>query len=307
MRLSYPLLTGFALVAWAAGRLLAPAIHSSGEAPPAFAIPGSAYGSLMARMMRDTLYTYWHSGESTRTHQQVAKNQAAAPQAPPPPPAAGRFARRGQPQPLPQSSPAQVVEAPQFSGSWLDRGSQLIAHLEASRTRRQGPLVMSAAHRRYIEAAADWRLRLAVHLDPGDAVLYEILHYQFQTKGGDPAEVRKASEQLAQQAVARGLSEAGGLSDALTGAGAAINLLNYRLQPGQTDPATTAQAWTSLDACMTKYHRLRAQAQREGWWNGIPELRREELEHHAKFLEKLTGRIKSQLAQKGILTQAGSH
>jgi hypothetical protein len=305
MRIPYPLLIGVAAVAWAAGRLTAPAPANPHSPPPAFGIAGSAYGSLVARHMRDSLYAYWHGGENARNHTPAA-NPAQAATAPPPPPMPGRFARRGQPQAPAPPPVAPVVVPEEPAGSLLDRGTRLIARLEASRTRREGPLVLSAAHSRYIEASADWRLRFACHLDPGDAVLYEILHFQLETKATSPSAAQKATEELAVRALSRARSDQAGLADVLTGAGAAINLLNDKLQPGQTDAAAASLAWQNLDACLARYQLLRNEAQAEGWWASIPELRREELENHARFLEKMAGRIRIQLTQTGILTQASS-
>lgn len=312
MRISYPLLIGAAATVWIAGRLTAPVPATAPTAPPAFGIAGSAYGSLVARLMRDSLYAYWHGGEQTRNHQPAAA--ATTPEAisktPPPPPMPGRLARRGAPQPPPPPvapTPVVVAETPEeASGSLLDRGTKLIARLEAARTRRDGPLALSAAHARYINAAADWRLRLACQLDPGDAVLYEILHFQIQTRSSSPAAAQQASEELAQQALKHALSDDSGLADCLTGAGAAINLLNARLQPGQTDLAGASQVWQDLDNCLGRYRQLRTHAQNEGWWTAIPEVRRAELDNHARFLETLAGRIRTQLSRTGVLSQAGS-
>lgn len=312
MRISYPLLIGAAAAVWIAGRFSAPVPASAPTAPPAFGIAGSAYGSLVARLMRDSLYAYWHGGEQSRNHQPAAAapTPEAISKAPPPPPMAGRLARRGAPQPPPAPvapTPVVVAETPEeASGSLLDRGTKLIARLEAARTRRDGPLAISAAHARYINAAADWRLRLACQLDPGDAVLYEILHFQIQTRSGSPAAAQKASEELALRALKHALSNDSGLADYLTGAGAAINLLNAKLQQGQKDLTAASQAWQDLDNCLGRYHALRASAQTEGWWTTIPEVRREELENHARFLETLAGKIRTQLTQTGMLSQAGS-
>lgn len=310
MRISYPLLIGAAATVWIAGRLTAPVPTTAPAAPPAFGIAGSAYGSLVARLMRDSLYAYWHGGEQARNHQPApaATTPEAISKAPPPPPMPGRLARRGQPPvPPPPVAPEPAGKAPEEAGGpLLDRGVKLIARLEAARTRRDGPLALSAAHSRYINAAADWRLRLACQLDPGDAVLYEILHFQIQSRAGSPDAVQKASEELAQRALKHALSDDSGLADCLTGAGAAINLLNARLQPGQADLAAASQTWQHLDTCLDRYRQLRSHAQNEGWWAAIPEVRRAELENHARFLETLAGRIRTQLSQTGVLSQAGS-
>jgi hypothetical protein len=309
MRISYPLLIGAAAAVWVTGRFAAPAPATQPSAPPAFGIAGSAYGSLVARLMRDSLYAYWHGGEQTRNHQPATVAPGATSQTPPPPPMPGRLARRGQPPvPPPPVAPAPVIETPEeASGSLLDRGVKLIARLDAARTRRDGPLALSAAHSRYINAAADWRLRLACQLDPGDAVLYEILHFQIQSRAGSPDAAQKASEELAQRALKHALSDDSGLADCLTGAGAAINLLNARLQPGQTDLAAASRTWQDLDTCLDRYRQLRSHAQNEGWWAAIPEVRRAELENHARFLETLAGRIRTQLSRTGVLSKAGSN
>ena len=147
-----------------------------------------------------------------------------------------------------------------------------------------------------MNAAATWRLRLACHFDPGDMVLYEILYAQTP---GD-----QADQALAEQAIRRALLPAAGFSDALTGAGAAVNLLNEALQPEKAaslDHALAARWWTALDQCLLRYQSLRATAVAEQWWEGIPETRREELDSHAAFLERLSASIRQQLVAKQIL------
>ncbi|MEZ0385849.1 MAG: hypothetical protein ACAI34_02185 [Verrucomicrobium sp.] len=303
MRISYPILMAAAVMCGSIGRMAGPGMDEPSTPPPAFGIPGSAYGSLAARLMRDSLYSYWHAGESAR--RPAPTRNAATNTSPPPPPAPGRFARRNQKETPPPPSPLpEPPEAP--AGSLLDRGTQIIVNLEAARTRREGPLVMSVAHSRYVESAADWRLTLANHLDPGDEVLYEILHHQLQTKAKSPEAAQIATQGLAEKSLARALSSEGGLADALTGAGAAINLLNDRLQPDQTDAAGAAEAWRHLEACLTKFQRVRSEAETEGWWAGIPQIRREELQEHVQYLERLAGRIHGHLTKTGIISQASS-
>jgi hypothetical protein len=183
--------------------------------------------------------------------------------------------------------------------------------LEMNRTRRQGPASISAAHQRFLNASASWRLRLAYHLDPGDATLYEILHQELTRNAASPAEALRASGELARRAIDRANSPSGGLSDALTGAGAAINLLNDVLQskpPGKgADKEAVSATWSAVESCLNRYRLLREGAKQDGWWEGIPDVRREELNAHAAFLERLAARIRQDLTTKGLLTQAGSH
>ena len=42
----------------------------------------------------------------------------------------------------------------------LDEAAELIQRLEASRTKRNSPFAVTSIHRRYMDAAARWRLRL---------------------------------------------------------------------------------------------------------------------------------------------------
>ena len=251
--------------------------------PPAFALPGSAYGSLAARLIRDSLYSYWHGGESAAP----ATGSQSAKDAPPPPPPPGRFARRGMPAPVSQPQASADV-------SWLQASVDRLTRLEKGRTRRSSTLPLSNAHLKYLNAAADVRLRFAYQLDPGDATLYEILHFHIASRTQSPEAARAAIEALAQSAMAYGVRKGGGLSDALTGAGAAINLLNDQLQPGnpRRDEKAIADQWQALDQCLQRYRHLRSSAQSEGWWEGISAVRRQELEEHAKLLTRISEMIR---------------
>lgn len=270
---------------WWAGHALSCSqanLHASAD-PPAFALPGSAYGSLAARLIRDSLYSYWHGGESASP----AAGTKPSKDAPPPPPPPGRFARRGMPAPVPQTQAPSDV-------SWLQASVDRLAQLEKDRTKRSSTLPLSSAHQRFLNAAADVRLRFAYQLDPGDAALYEILHFHIASRTQSPDAARTSINALAQSAMAYGVREGGSLSDALTGAGAAINLLNDQLQPGnpRRDDQAIASQWRALDQCLQRFRDLRSQAQQEGWWEGIPAVRRQELEEHAKLLTRISEMIR---------------
>lgn len=259
--------------------------------PPAFALSGSAYGSLAARLIRDSLYSYWHGGESFMSTSENKSASAALPLQPPP----GRFARKG----IFPPSPPQI----QSNVSWFRSLVDALTKLEKNRTKRISSLPLSAAHRHYLNAAADVRLRFAYRLDPGDAILYEILHFHIATHTFPPEAARSALDSLAQNAMIYAVREGGSLSDALTGAGAAINMLNDQLQPRnpRRDINAINNHWRSLELCLERYQSLRSNAQAEGWWNGISDLRRQEFEEHASLLIRIRDIIKrSLLNEQGL-------
>lgn len=281
---------------WWVGNALSyakPTLQAS-AAPPVFALPGSAYGSLMARLIRDSLFSYWHGGESATPVPEAASRKSAPPPAPP----AGRFARKGAPPPPP---PPAEAEAPEGL-PWADRQVDRLAKLEKARTKRNNPLPLSAAHERYVNAAGDLRLRLAYQLDPGDAILYEILHFHLSTRGRKSEEAKPFLDALADKAMAYGQRPAASLSDALTGAGAAINLLNQELltENQNRDAANIQRQWANLEACLGRYRQVRQTAEAEGWWDRIPPLRRQELEEHAGLLIRIRGMIQKTLGKPAM-------
>lgn len=253
--------------------------------PPAFALAGSAYGILAAHLIRDSLYSYWHGGESAAPPVGTQASQGV-----PPPPTPVRFARKGMPPPV---APPQI----QADVSWLQTRVDQLTRLEKSRTKRSSTLPLSHAHQQYLNAAADVRLRFAYQLDPGDVTLYEILHFHLTSRTRSQENARVAIEVLAQSALAHGLREDGSLSDALTGAGAAINLLNDQLQPGnlRRDNKAIINQWHDLEHCLDRYRHLRSAAQTAGWWDRIPAVRRQELEEHAKLLTRISEMIRPML------------
>lgn len=279
MALPHPLLSlGAAGLCWALAALLAG--RGGGPAEPGFlAVPGSALGALIARQMKGSLYSYWHAGESA-----VALPAPRAAAAPPPPPS-GRFMRRAAAAPPPP--------APVETGSWLDRRIDRWLALEARRTRRTSSFAPSAAHQRYLNASALWRLRLAHRLDPADPALYEILHTALTAQALDSPRLRGQTQELADQAIARAAGPMAGMLQQLTGAGAAINRLNELMAPEALprDSAAIRRYLASLQACLVRYHDIRRQAETEGWWAGLSAIRQEEIESHARLLDGLARQL----------------
>lgn len=286
MRLPHTLLTLAAAAGlWLAGHHTTGPRQAAPEASP-LGLSGSAYGSLAARVIRDSLHSYWHGGQSAANarHAAAKAEKEPAQEAAPPP---GAFARRAAPAPPPL--PADL--------SWLDRRILHLADLETRRTVRNSPFPTSDAHRRFLDASANWRLRAAYELDPGDAVLYEILHHQLSTRLARDPGIQKELDALAERAITHGTAPMSGLNAALAGAGAALNLLNDLLRPGQVrrDDDAIIRRWGQLDRCLARYRALRHDAVERGWWAGIPEVRQREMEEHAAFLSRIAGRIRVQL------------
>lgn len=286
MHFPYPLLIS-AVLLWLASLWIAPKPVPPSTRAPVLGVAGSAYGSLMARLMRDSLFSYWHEGASAQGHDHEDEF------GPHPSPAVNLRKLLN----LPEQMLGKEV-AP--DKSWLERISERLESLEASRTRRNSSFAVSASHRRYMTSAATWRLRVAYSLDPGDVFLYEILHAQTT---GD-----QAGRALAEQAITRGCRPTAGFSEALTGAGAAVNLLNEALRPEKAttfDNTAATRCFSVLEQCMLRYQRLRETAVLEQWWEGIPEERREELDTHAEFLKRLSDNLRQQLADKKKIFREG--
>lgn len=277
-----------AVLAWWGGHLLQVRQTAPGRAP-AFAVPGSAYGSLAARLIRDSLYSYWHGGEGSQ-----ALPVKQSPSAPPPPPAPGRFARRGQlPPPVKTAAPEESAEDVGGLDGWVNK----LARLEKARTRRNSSFPLSPAHQRYVDASATTRLKLAYALDPGDAVLYEVLYFHLASRPGPLT--APALQALTAQAMQYGLRPLGSLSDALTAAGAAINVLNEQLQgnrPGSAEAPEVLAAREVLKQGLARYDALHQEAEQDGWWEGIPAIRRAELENHAAQLRRIAELIDKTLS-----------
>ena len=284
MPLPYPrLVLPAALVCWLAAGVCADPAH--GNRNP-LGLQLSAYGSLTARLMKDSLHSYWHGGRKEKAGDSAHDDHDAPP--------VGKLRLLRPPAPA----------AHEQHGPWMEQATHWLAELDDERTERNSTFATSPAHRRFLNAAADWRLRLAYEFDPGDAALYEIAHFTAMGRGPSPEAARHAAEQLAQHTVEHALAPQSGLADALTGAGAVINLFNDQLQPDRPippDPARLRSDWKVLQACLARYHALREQAGSEGWWDDIPEIRRQEIESYAAFLAKITDTIHQQLTKKALV------
>jgi hypothetical protein len=297
------------------------------------AICRSSYGSLIARLMKNSLESYWHAGNcSDPTHgHAVAAKPSIAPAAPATPaaalPSVGRFARRqpgapdGAKAPLAAAAPhvcgencnhgtAPVAVAEAETESWIDRLSKGISRMEHMRSVRNSPFAVAPKHQRFLSASADWRVHVAWTLDPGDAALYEVDYYTAMSRGQTPEAAKKTADKLSRETIQHALSPNASLADALTGAGAAINLLNDQLRPNRPDPPDLAGVWRDwrvLKFCLTRHQVLRQQAYEEDWWADIPEVRRQEIDTYARMLVHLSGTIRQQLANSGMIRVSGTN
>lgn len=243
------------------------------------AIRRSGYGSFAARLMKDSMHNYWHAGcaDSSPGHSHEQGETAT-------------------------HAPDEAASSPK---SWLQRSSEQISEWEEHRKAAPKNFKLRASHRKYLEATAARYVRAAYHLDPGDAALYEILHYTEISRAGSPEAAVQVAEILAKETLAHALSPVGGCSSALTGAGAAINLLNNEMHigaPMSTPPERLRLHWEMLSACLNRYHTLRETARSEGWWEAIPTVRRREIESYAGLIEKLSEIISRKLRASGVLS-----
>ncbi len=179
--------------------------------------------------------------------------------------------------------------------------------MEHMRTVRNSPFAVAAAHRSFLSAAADWRVHLAWQLDPGDSALYEIDHFVSVASAKSPEAAELKADELARRTIRHALSPQAGPVDALTGAGAAINLLNDELMRDRHAAPKTAQLlrdWRILSSCLNRHRELREQADEEDWWKDIPEVRRNEIDTYATMLTRISTMIRKQLADNGTLSSA---
>ena len=247
---------------------------------------GSPYGGLIAGLIKSSLHTYWHGGSDDHDHAGPPPRSALA----------NRFAQH--------NDFAASHDPPSATAdSWLEKCARGVSEIEERRTKRNSPFALSPMHRRFLEAAAGWRLRLACALDPGDPALYEILHYIIQSSAADPQTAKRRSAELAERAFAQAISAQASPAAALTGAGAMLNLLNDALQPERTataDAAALGHDWDRHRRCLMRYHDLIHQAREQGWWDNAPENRRQELDLHASLIEKLSAEVRQLLLRRGV-------
>lgn len=323
MHVPHSLLTiGAAATCWiVAGVCYETPRSADGDMEPhnALAIRRSAYGSLIARLMKDSLHNYWHAGCTDPAHDHGTRPAAAPTPAPAPSPSpAGRFAaRQASQQPGGQAhghggdhvcgsgcDHAHQQASPTLS--WVDRLGRSVSRMDHMRSVRNSPFAVAPTHRLFLSASADWRVHVAWQLDPGDAALYEIDHYVSLTRATSAESAKRKASELAQRTIQHALSPQAGPADALTGAGAAINLLNDDLRRGRTEPVKTEELlrdWRALMFCLNRHRELRQEADEEDWWNEIPDVRRTEIETYATMLERLSVMIQKQLASDGTIRQ----
>ncbi len=261
----------------------------SGDENP-LGILRSPYGSMVARLMKNSIHNYWHAGRPEQ-HPGRTVSPSAAP-------------NKGYESPIDSDwyHKSKSIEGPPQKGSWLQQSIDWLTELEEARVTPTTLIAMSKAHRRYLNATANGQLKAAFRLDPGDAALYEILHYTAMGSAAKPDLARSEAEKLAAQTISHALSDQGGISAALTGAGAAINLLNNDMvRDSGVAPEVTMRHWKMLSNCLQRYHVLKVQAVEEQWWEGVPQVRRGELAGYGALVEKLANTIGRRLVATGVL------
>lgn len=308
MHLPHTLLTVLAAaILWGAAVAVAPAPPATVEEAPAFALPGSAFGSLIARTVRASLF-----GAKVCTDPCCAPSASPSPA---PPSGAGVFSgRRLRSASSDQAAPSTGAIAhgamghsniPKFSTSPLDWAAASLNALDQRRAQGvAGRRQLSVAHIQYVEASRGWRLRLAYNLDPGDPVLYELLHFHLVTTPQGKSTALERSRLLGQKALAHAQSSQAGMADSLTGVGAAIDVFNeasLAVQPRTLPKDEVMPIWDSIAFCQQRFRETRAAAEREGWWENIPASRRTEIDSHARNLDNLIVKIRDHLTTKGYL------
>jgi hypothetical protein len=310
MHVSHSLLTlGAAAACWiiAGVSYEIPRTPSDGTVEPhnPLAISRSAYGSLIARLMKDSLESYWHGGtcsDPSHDHGQAPAGRFANRQGPAQQKVRGAGHDHDHDHDHDQGKVAQASAARKLS--WIERTGRSITQLEHMRSVRNSPFAVAPMHRLFLSASADWRVHLAWQLDPGDSALYEIDHYVSLSRAPSADAAKRKSAELAQRTIMHALSPHAGPVDALTGAGAAINLLNHELMPDRRDRANPTELlhdWRVLKFCLNRHRQLRQEADEEDWWNDIPDVRRAEIEIYARMLEHLSATIHKQLASNGTI------
>lgn len=258
------------------------------------ALRGSAYGTLVARLMKDSMHNYWHAGHA---HRHAAKLGSAGMA----PNSAHDHALHSHDQ-----KTSECVAPTSQKRSWMEQKIDWLAELEEERMTPTSKIRISNAHRRYLDASADWHLRVAYRLDPGDAALYEILHYTVMGRAIRPELAQSAAEKLAEETIAHALSKQGGMSAALTGAGAAINVLNNDMvSESGVGREVVRRHWEMLSTCLNRYRERKAQAVADGWWDRVPKVRRGELSAYAVLVEKLSSTIERKLLANGMFKADG--
>jgi hypothetical protein len=299
MHLSHTLLSlGAAAACWTvAGISYEVPRASMGNVEPhnPLAICRSAYGSLIARLMKDSLESYWHGGSTHPPHKHATAPAGVAKHDP----------DDDEDHDHDHDHPP-VVASTKAPSSWIDRCGRSVSQMEHMRSVRNSPFAVAPNHRLFLSASADWRVHIAWELDPGDAALYEIDHFVSLSRATSPAAAKRKVEELAQRTIQHALSPQAGPVDALTGAGAVINILNDELLTNRPEPPKAEEVlhnWRVLTFCLRRHRDLRQEADEENWWSDIPDVRRGEIETYATMLERLSNTIHKQLAANGMISQ----
>ena len=219
----------------------------------------SPYGELLAMAMQAPIAQYWQKGFEERAS--TGKNGAT-----------------------PTEDEDSATKRPK-GGLY-----KFVDSLEAVSHTRTNPKPPSAKQKLHIRREIENKLRFAYELDPSHYANYNSYHF-FLTEPelGTRPELTPGAAKLAEKTIQYCLSRKDDPRPSLTAAAAAENvlLMMYNDQLNDVPRFTTAQMrqyLAMLDYCISQYHHISDQWEKDGKWNNLSIYRQEECKDRLHFI-----------------------
>jgi len=266
-----------------------------------FAIQGSAYGKLLARLSETTIDRVWHLGvEQIVPHymsgighgQQGHEDHGTA--------AAASVPHGGSLKPQLPGTPR--VDSPQ-SKTLLHQGKRWFQDRVIAQHHRTNPNSLNERHLATVYRDIEEMLLRSFKLDPTHYGAYDSYHLFLTTHdfGGTP-EANEQAARVANAAIAAAFQESEDPEPWLTAAAAGMNLYLMDaapyMQKGETIPLGILKEYRDkIGYCLTRFEEIQAQSEKVGNWDRLSTERQMEISERSLFAKRTFKQFDAMIAR----------
>ena len=254
-----------------------------------FAVQGSAYGKLLARLSETTIDRVWHLGvEQIVPHYMSGKGHGSMPP--------------DQALDLKQESIASAAK-PAPSKPLLERGKQWFQDRVIAQHTRTNKYSLNERHLATVYKDVEHMLLRSFKMDPTHYGAYDSYHLFLTTYdfGGNP-EATEQARRIANVAIGAAFKETEDPEPWLTAAAAGMNLYlmdaSPSMQAGTTIPLEILKEYENkIGYCLSRFKEVQEQAEKSGNWERLSMERQREISERGLFAKRTFGQFGPMIAR----------
>lgn len=276
-----PLVAGIGMASAGLAELRSGSVLRHSQNP--FAVQGSAYGKLLARLSETTIDRVWHLGvEQIVPHSMSGESAHDDPTETLP----GLASSEAPPAKLAEPVRAAVDE------TFLERGKHWFQERVIAQHHRTNPRSLNERHLATVHKDIERMLLRSFKLDPTHYGAYDSYHLFLTTHdfGGSPA-AREQAVRVAQTAIAAAFQENEDPEPWLTAAAAGMNLYlmdaGPYMQNGSTIPLEILREYREkIGFCLQRFDEIQVAAEKRGNWERLSLERQMEISERSLFAKR---------------------